>query len=95
MFWLLEKMYSDPVKFRQLAAKLIPSESNIHGGSRRLAKILAACGVMSSTPTMLEETKHVSTTVTCTHCNGTGKVIGIDLELVQQAKKRRFDDVKK
>lgn len=95
VFWLLESMYSDAKEFRKRVAQLVPHvQEDAHEGARRLIQMLAACGVISSAnPRMVEAGRAVATTVDCATCSGSGKVHGVDEELVRQAKKRRFDAV--
>lgn len=96
VFWMLEKMHNNKKLFADYAALLMPRKIE-HDGDRRLVKMLAACGVSAivAPPEFYEAAREFEKQVECSHCSGTGKVKGVDLELAQAAKKRRFEAVEK
>lgn len=81
VFWKLQSMHTDAARFAEHAKK-IPV-----GGSARFAAMLACIGVMSKQ----NPEPNITAEVPCSHCSGTGKVIGIDAQLAQDAKKRRIE----
>jgi hypothetical protein len=81
VFWKLQAMHTNAARFAECAKK-IPVD-----GSARFAAMLACIGVLSEQ----NPEPDITAEVPCSHCNGTGKVIGIDAQLAQDAKKRRIE----
>jgi hypothetical protein len=81
VFWKLQSMHTDAARFAEHAKK-IPVD-----GSARFAAMLACIGVMSEQ----NPEPDITAELPCSHCSGTGKVIGIDAQLAQNEKKRRIE----
>lgn len=81
VFWKLQSMHTDAARFAEFAKKIQA------GMSERFPEMLACIGVVPVHALQPDLTANVP----CSHCNGTGKVIGIDADLAQDAKKRRIE----
>lgn len=93
VFWRLEAFCVDNSsknQFREAARHLLPQEP-LSTRDAWLIEMLLAVGVDADVPAA----ERVHSSQTCTHCNGTGRVRAIDERLVEQAKKRRLEDVLK
>lgn len=82
IFWKLEALHADKKQFAKIASKIKPYDVV------RFSKILACIGVMTGAPA-----EDVAAEMPCTHCHGTGKIIAVDPNLAQEAKKRRIEQI--
>jgi hypothetical protein len=82
VFWKLEELHTNKQEFAEFAADIDTA------AAPRFAKVLAYIGASPETPDA-----SIVAEMTCTHCGGTGKVVDVDADLVQAAKKRRMAEI--